>query len=32
MQKYILTEVVEEFFGVKLFQIKALISFGNVSE
>ena len=30
--KYILTDVSKEVFGVKLFQIKALVSFGNVSK
>lgn len=28
--KYVLTDVSKELFGVKLFQIKALIAFGNV--
>ena len=32
MKKYILTEVSKEFSWIKLFQIKALISFGVVSE
>lgn len=32
MKKFILTDVSKEVFGVKLFQIKALISFGSVSK
>jgi len=32
MNKYIMTEVSIEVMGKKLFQIKALKSFGNVSE
>jgi hypothetical protein len=31
-KKYILTDIPKEVFGVKLFQIKALVAFGNVSE
>ena len=30
--KYILTDVSKEVLGVKLFQIKALVAFGNVSK
>lgn len=32
MKKYILTDVSKEIFGVKLFRIKALVSFGNVEK
>ena len=31
-KKYILTDVSKEVLGVKLFQIKALVAFGNVSK
>jgi hypothetical protein len=29
-KKYIITDVSKEIFGVKIFQIKALISFGSI--
>lgn len=32
MNKYILTKVSKEVFGVKLFQIKALVAFGDVEK